>query len=87
MSTTKTKTKPKKFSVTMQINGKVLTEKSDSLEDAILAMKPDVLLTEVYVTAKKGKEMSERRLGLNEAKKMFLDDVARQVFIQNLLLN
>jgi len=87
MPTQKPKVKPKKYSVTMQLNGIVLTEKADTVDEALLALKPDTLLTEVYVTATDGKEVAERRLSLQMAKRVFTDDTTRQVFAQNLLLN
>jgi hypothetical protein len=70
---TTTKAKPKKYSLKMTFN--------------ILSLKPELLHTEVYVTATKGKEESERRLSLTQAKRVFRDDLVRQVFIHNLLLN
>lgn len=85
-TTMATQTAPK-YSIKMQFNGEEYQAKGKTVEEALLSLKPDVLLTEVYVTAYKGKEESERRLSLKQAKKVFVDDVTRQVFINNLLLN
>jgi hypothetical protein len=84
---TTTKAKPKKYSLKMTFNGEEFNTKTNDLDDAILSLKPELLHTEVYVTATKGKEESERRLSLTQAKRVFRDDLVRQVFIHNLLLN
>jgi len=86
MSTTKVKAVPK-YSLKMTFNGEEFNTKATSMEEAILKLRPPVLHTEVYLTAKKGKEESERRLSLRDAKRVFLDDMTREIFINNLLLN
>lgn len=80
-------TKTKKYSLELAFNGEVYKTTTDDLEEALLEMKPDQLLTEIYVTARKRKEVAERRLSLQQGKRIFLDDMTRQVFVQNLLLN
>jgi len=87
--TTKTKATPKAkaYSLEATFNGETYTSKTDDLGEALLKMKPAQLHTEIYVTAKKGEEVSERRLSLTQGKRVFIDDIVRQVFIQNLLLN
>lgn len=76
-----------KYSLKMLFNGEEFNTKTSNLDEAILALKPEVLHTEVYLTAQKGEEVSERRLNLHQAKRLFVDDITRQVFVQNLLLN
>lgn len=80
-------TKTKKYSLELAFNGEVYKTTTNDLEEALLEMKPDQLLTEIYVTARKRKEVAERRLSLQQGKRIFLDDMTRQVFVQNLLLN
>ena len=84
---TKKQTKPKAYSLLMTFNGETYTVETNDLDAALKAMKPDLLHTESYVTATKGEEVSERRLSRVQTQRMFLDDVTRQVFVNNLLLN
>ncbi len=78
--------KTKAYSLKMAFNGEEFNTKTDDLNKALLSLKPEQLHTEVYVTVQKGKDEAERRLSLKQAKRLFMDDVVRQVFIQNLLL-
>ena len=84
---TKKQTKPKVYSLLMTFNGESFTAETNDLDAALKAMKPALLHTESYVTATKGEEVSERRLSRVQTQRMFLDDVTRQVFVNNLLLN
>jgi len=74
------------YSLIVTMNGKTQTKRTGDLDASIAALKPAWLHTEVYVTVKKGKEKAERRLTLNNAKRVFQDHIARQVFINNLIL-
>lgn len=82
-----TKKATKKYSLWMKFNGEEYTTTTNDLAKGLLSLQPEQLHTEVYLIAKKGKEESERKLSLKQAKRVFLDDMVRQVFIQNLLLN
>jgi len=84
---TKKQTKPKAYSLLMTFNGETYTVETNDLDAALKAMKPALLHTESYVTATKGEKVSERRLSRVQTQRMFLDDVVRQVFVNNLLLN
>ena len=90
-TTTKPKATPKPkvkaYSLEMTFNGETFTSTTDNLDEELKGMKPDLLHTEVYVTVGKGGEVSERRLSRVMAQRVFLDDVTREVFINNLLLN
>lgn len=76
----------KTYSLTATLNGTTVKRFTDDLDATIKSLKPDWLHTEVYVTVKKGKQVSERRLTLRNAKRVFMDDITRQVFINNLML-
>ena len=75
-----------KYSLKMKFNGEEFSTTADNLEEAVLSLKPKQLHTEVFVTASKGDEVSERRWKLIEAKRIFSDADVRQVFVNNLLL-
>jgi len=77
---------PKKYSIMFKFNGEVLNKRTDDIEQTILAVKPEQLHTEMYVTAKSKTWTAERKLSLQQAKRVFSDDLTRQVFINNLLI-
>lgn len=79
--------KSKPFKLEMLFNGLKFTKRTDNIEETILALKPDVLYTEVYVIVTKGKDVIDRKLNLTQGKRLFLVDDFRTVFINNLLLN
>jgi len=81
------KSKPKKFSLKMLFNGLEFETETDDLEEAVLSFKPDQLYTEVFVIAKRGEAISERRWKLQEGKNVFRDADVRHIFCNNLLLN
>lgn len=85
--TPRKKPEPKAYSVWAKFNGMEFRKRTNDLQQAILDLKPDILHTEMYLIAKKGKESSERQLNLKQGKKLFNDDMFREVFINNLLLN
>lgn len=76
--------------LTISFNGETYKKRSKDIEQTILSLKPEVLYTELYFTISKGsgkfKELTERKLNLIQARKLFQDDFFRQVFINNLLL-
>jgi hypothetical protein len=81
-----TKEKAKTYTVWAKFNGEEITVKTNDIDEAIKAMKPSWLHTEVYFTVSKGKVSSERKLALVNAKRVFSDDLEREMFINNLLL-
>ena len=85
----KTTTKPKEelYVLTMAFNGESYTVETDNVNEALKAFKPDLLLSESYVTVSKGDFTSERRLSRTQTQRVFLDDVTRDVFVMNLLHN
>lgn len=79
--------KPKKvYSVMAIINGETTNTNTDKLEETLLAMKPDLVLTEMYLTIERGKAKAERRLTAKQARSFFNDEIFRQVFMNNLLI-
>jgi len=76
----------KTYSLTAKFNGITHRKRTDDLDATIKELKPDWLHTEVYFTVKKGEQVVERYLGLVQAKKVFNNDINREVFINNLML-
>jgi hypothetical protein len=75
------------YNLTLVFNGQTFMKRPKDVRKAILSLKPDVLLTEMYVTLKKGQDVRERRLNLIQGKKLFNDENFLDVFMINLLLN
>ena len=68
------------------MNNESFAVETDNLDEAIVSLKPEQLLSEVYIKVTKGEATCERRLSLNEAKRVFLNEVNREVLINNLLI-
>lgn len=79
-------TAPKTYSVDFKFNGETITKRTSDIKQTLEAIRPPVLLTEMYVTVKNGKEKIERKLNLHQARRVFQDDIMREIFINNLLL-
>lgn len=74
------------YSLIMSFNGETFTKKTKDVRNAILSLKPEVLLTEMYVTLKNKDDVRERKLNLVQGKKLFNNSDFLDVFIINLLL-
>lgn len=61
-------------------------ESQSNIKHAIEEVKPAQLHTEMYVTIKDGSNLIERKLNLIQGKKLFNDEMFREIFINNLLL-
>lgn len=72
--------------LTLSFNGETYTKRPKNIKEAILAMKPPVLHTEMYVTLKDKRDIRERRLSLLQGKKLFNNESFLDVFVMNLLL-
>lgn len=77
----------KPYSLTFIINGETINKRNADIDVAFMAVKPELVLTEMYVTAKRDKSMTERKLTMVQARKIFNDAMAREVFINNLQLS
>lgn len=76
----------KTYSLWVKFNGIEKRKRTDDLNETLKSLKPDWLHTEMYVKVKKGDTTSERHLNLIQAKRMFSDDISREIFINNLHL-
>jgi hypothetical protein len=76
----------KTFSVIAIINGETYNKRTDDVQETLLSLKPELVLTEMYVKVKKGKAIAERKLTAKQARFLFNDEVFRAVFMNNLLI-
>lgn len=75
----------KLYKIAVQFNGLTFKKRTDDIEKTILALKPEALHTEVYITIQKGHDLMERRLDLRQGRNLFINDDFRQVFLSNLI--
>jgi hypothetical protein len=78
-----------KYNLTLLFNGETFNKRATNLKEAILALKPEALVTEVYVKVKpvgSKEDDTERKLSLIQGKKLFNNEDFMTVFINNLLL-
>lgn len=74
------------YSVMAIINGETYHKKTDTVEETLLALKPELVLTEMYVTVSKGDAKAERKLTPRQTRFFFNDETFRAVFMNNLLI-
>ena len=74
------------YHLKMTFNGETFEVDTDNIGEAILALKPEVLFTEIYLTISLGDFVRERRQTLDQGKKLFNSDEYREVFLINLAL-
>lgn len=77
----------KKYKVELTFNGETVIKKTDDLNEMFLSIKPDMLHTEMFIKVIKGTDVMDRHLKLSNARKLFVDDMFREIFINNLLLS
>jgi hypothetical protein len=71
----------------MVFNGETFEKRPKDVRQAILALKPAQLHTDIFVTLKKGNDVRERHLSLSQGKKLFNNEDFLDVFVLNLMLN
>ena len=75
----------KEYKIEMKFNGETFVEETEDLKKTIMSFKPEMLLTESYITITKGEAEFQRKLTLVQTRKLFNDDVALDIFINNLV--
>ena len=83
---TRKQVEPKTYSVWAKLNGIEVRKRTNDLDATIKGLQPEWLHTDVFITVKKGKQVSERHLNMTQAKRLFRIDFNREVFISNLML-
>lgn len=74
------------YLMSFKFNGELKRKRTTDVEKAIDEVRPPILHTELYFTLKKGSHLIERRLNLIQGRKLFRDNVAREIFVNNLML-
>ena len=74
------------YHLKMTFNGETFEVDTDNIGETILALKPEVLFTEIYLTISLGDFVRERRQTLDQGKKLFNNDEYLEVFLINLAL-
>ena len=79
-----------KYNLTLLFNGETFKKRTANLKEAILSLKPEALVTEVYLIVKpvgSKEDATERKLNLIQGKRLFNNEEFMEVFINNLLLS
>lgn len=76
----------KEYSVNLIFNGEEYKTKDTDLRNAILKLKPEQLLTEIFAKVEYMGNKIERHLSLVQGKRLFMSDDFLDVFIINLNL-
>ena len=74
----------KKYGLKAVINGEHYSKRTNDIEETLMKLKPELVLTEMYVTVKQNNSVIERRLLPLDAKKFYRDEIFRMIFINNL---
>lgn len=77
----------KKYRLDFYFNGDRFKKRTNDIDKTLLEVAPDQLYTEMYITAHFDDMKAERKLNLIEGRKLFRDDMFRQIFIQNLTIS
>lgn len=75
------------YRLEMIVNGETVKKRGADVASLILSCKPELVLTECYLTLKVKKHVIERKLAKVNAFKLFNDETYREVFIDNLMLS
>lgn len=74
-----------KYKVTLQFNEESFEIKTNNIVEAITAIKPEVLYTELYITISDGQSEFQKRFNLIQGKRLFASDEMMDVFISTML--
>lgn len=73
------------FIVFTKINGITNQVKTDDIANAIMSAKPELPKTTLVIRVTKGKVTRDRFLQLQEAKRLYSNEITMEMFIKNLL--
>lgn len=73
------------FLVFTKINGITNQVKTDDIANAIMSAKPELPKTTLVIRVTKGKVTRDRFLQLQEAKRLYSNEITMEMFIKNLL--
>ena len=73
------------YKVEIKMNGEVFKKKGADLNEVIMKLKPEFVLTQSFVTITYKKRTFERMLNLVDGRRLFNDETYREIFINNLI--
>ena len=76
----------KRYRLTAIINNETHNKRTNDIEQTLLDLQPQFVLSEMYLTIKTKDTTTERRILAQDAKKFYADPIFRQVFMNNLTL-
>lgn len=78
--------KTPKFEVILEMNGEVYKEKTDDVAKALMDLKPEYLVkTKCLLTVKSGKKEVTRLLMPSKIKRLFINRIAAQCYVDSLM--
>lgn len=82
----KTPSKSKLYRLEAHFNGLKFRKNTNDISETIKLLKPDILYTEMYIIIKKGKDTLEKKFTLFEGRKLFNNDMHREIFMNDVNL-
>lgn len=76
----------KKYTITFHLNGTKIKKLTDDINASIIAVAPEEVFTESFISVQKDEHVMDRHLNLIQTRKLFRDEDYRGIFINNLLL-
>lgn len=71
------------YDVYVKLNEKEISEKTDDIKSVLLAVKPDLLKTSLTIKVTKNGKIFERYLYLNDARRLFRNDLTLGIFVRD----
>jgi hypothetical protein len=81
----KQKSSTKEYNLTISFNDQIFTFDTDDLAESIMSVAPQFLKTRVLFLIKKGNLVCEKMLLLLQGRRIFMNKVALEVFINKLV--
>ena len=81
----KQKSSNKKYNLTLSFNDQIFTVETDDLAESIMSVAPQFLKTRVLFLIKKGDLVCEKMLLLLQGRRLFMNKIALEVFINKLV--
>lgn len=73
------------YKVEIKTNGETFTKKGFDLNETIMELKPEQVLTQSFIIITYKERVFERMLNLVDSRRLFNDETYREIFINNLI--
>lgn len=77
---------PKKYKITVELNGETFVKETDDIKETLLSLKPEIVYSEVEIKVEKGEITTDRHLNLRQSRNLFINESFMDVFVINLML-